>query len=469
VWPFLVLAALVVAGGGVAAFLLLQDDAKYPDEWDARVLPLAEFVQRERGLLFDHPVYVDFLDEAAWKEEAGIDADLTDEERQQLEHGEGMFRAFGLAEGDLDLLSDVDTLGTSGTVGQYRFEDERISVRGDALTANVKSTLVHELTHVLQDQHFDIGDRMKKLSKDSDYTETSEESVLDAIVEGDASRVETRYRSSLTPKQRRTLDVASKDESAEAMARIKKVPKVVISMVTSPYTLGEGLVTTVAEEGGNKAVDKLFRHPPKHESSLLDPFEVITGNTDAEKVEVPELEDGEKKFDSGEFGVLTWYLMLAERLPLQDALKAVDGWGGDAYVGFERGDATCARLAYVGDTAQDTTRMLSALQRWTADSPGSTAHVTRDGKQVRLESCDPGTTAHGGKDASENAILLVAVRSSIGIGLLAGGMQKSVAGCLAGKLSEEYPVSKLTDPKFGANDPAVTARVQQLAAGCREA
>ena len=84
---------------------------------------------------------------------------------------------------------------------------------------------------------------------------------------------------------------------------------------------------------------------------------MLDGDTGAEKVAVPKLADGEKKFDSGEFGVLTWYFMLAERLPLQEALAAADGWGGDSYVSFQRGDQTCARLSYEGETSKDTTRM----------------------------------------------------------------------------------------------------------------
>ena len=44
-----------------------------------------------------------------------------------------------------------------------------------------------------------------------------------------------------------------------------------------------------------------------------------------------------------------------------------------------------------------------------------------------------------------------------------------MAGCMADKLAQEYPVSQLNDPKFGADDPTVKARVQQLAIGCRSA
>jgi hypothetical protein len=36
------------------------------------------------------------------------------------------------------------------------------------------------------------------------------------------------------------------------------------------------------------------------------------------EVDVPELEGGEKKFDSGEFGALARYLMLSEPLPLPE-------------------------------------------------------------------------------------------------------------------------------------------------------
>ena len=36
-----------------------------------------------------------------------------------------------------------------------------------------------------------------------------------------------------------------------------------------------------------------------------------------------------KSFDDGAFGALTWLMVLSERLPTQQALTAVDGWGGD--------------------------------------------------------------------------------------------------------------------------------------------
>jgi hypothetical protein len=192
---------------------------------------------------------------------------------------------------------------------------------------------------------------VKRLDEESeDQPSTSESSVLDGIIEGDAERVARLYKQSLPPKQRRAVDRSSRQESAAAMKRLKRVPKVLLTLVASPYTLGEGLVQVVAADGGNDAVDDLFRDTPTHETALLDPLRVLTGDTGAEQVDLPEIEDGEKALDSsGEFGVLTWYLMLAERLPLKTALATADGWGGDAHVAFTRDGASCMRASYEGE------------------------------------------------------------------------------------------------------------------------
>ncbi|MEP6816491.1 MAG: hypothetical protein ABI873_13160 [Marmoricola sp.] len=241
----------------------------------------------------------------------------------------------------------------------------------------------------------------------------------------------------------------------------------VLTMMTSPYALGEGLVQTVAAHGGNAAVDELFRDAPTHESSLLDPFQVLAGHTGATKVDEPKVKAGEKKFDSGEFGELTWYLMLAERLPQLDALAAADGWGGDAYVAYEHNGDSCARMTYTGRTPRDSMRMFTALQRWVAAAPGSPAKVSRDGDLVRFESCDPGKAGVVGKDTSQDAVGLLTARTYLGVTILRSGAPENAARCVAGRLVRAFPLSQLVDPKFGADDPAVQARVRQLAVGCR--
>ena len=55
------MACVVVLAGGITAAVMRTGGGRLPSEWDARVLDLVHFVERERGALFDHPVPVDFL------------------------------------------------------------------------------------------------------------------------------------------------------------------------------------------------------------------------------------------------------------------------------------------------------------------------------------------------------------------------------------------------------------------------
>ncbi len=462
---------LVLVAGG--AFAVLHSQQKpgpsYPDHWDPRIAPYAKIAEQKRGLFFEHPVTVKFLPPAAFEKTVKTDEDKLDsDDRKELKQFTGLMRAFGLVKGDVDLLHASNEASGAGTLAYYSYDDKTITIRGKKLTPAVRFTLVHELTHVLQDQHFDTSARSKQLAKDTDDgADDNEESVFDALVEGDAQRVAALYRKSLSPKQRKAIDAGQDDEASQATKRTKKVPKVLITMIESPYALGEQMVEMVAAEGGNAAVDQMFRETPTHETALFDPFNVLAGKTGATKVDAPHLAKSEKKFDSGELGVLTWYFMLAERMPLREALAAADGWGGDAYVAYDRGDKTCARMNYAGRTPQDTTRMLVALRRWVAAAPGSPAKVTRAGRVLQFQSCDPGKKAKVGNDASEDALQLVAIRANVGLSFLRAHAPEKAARCVAVKFARDFTMSQLTDPDPYKGHPKLLAKGQRIVASCR--
>jgi hypothetical protein len=462
--------ALVGGPGGTAPPPAADAPQRHlPRHWDPRIAPYARIAAKERGLAFKHPVPVRFLSPVAFAKTLKTDdQDLSKADRRELEQTTGLLRAFGLLSGDVDLVHAVNDFSGSAVLAYYSFDDKRITVRGHRVTPSVRSTLVHELTHALQDQHFHISARTKALEKQEKRgPSTSEATVLQALVEGDARRVERLYRASLKPAQVRALDAAQQAEVTQAQPALDRIPKIVVTLLSSPYTLGEGLTQTAAIEGGTSAVDRLFRHTPTHDVALLDPLDAVIGHLRAVPVPVPSMQPGEKKFDSGEFGALTWYLMLAARLTPQSALAAADGWGGDAYVGYRDAGRTCARMTFAGRTPADTDRMSGALQQWVAAGSSATAQVSSADGRVSLVSCDPGTDVQAGSDDSDEAVELVALRTAIAVGLVHDGVPDSSAGCLAGRLVETYPLTSLEDPTFGADDADVQARVRQLAAGCR--
>lgn len=466
----LVVAVALVAGTG--AFLVLRgdgdsDDASHPKEWDARIKPYVKIVEDERDLTFKHPVKVRFLDKEAFEKTVRTDKkDLDKDERQDVKETTSLFRAFGLISGDVDLFESFNDATGAGTLAYYSFDDQAITVRGEKLTLASRATLVHELTHALQDQRFDIGDRFEKLGKEAkDGQPTTEGEALRAIVEGDAERVAERYRASLSSKERKALEKAESADSDESREELKGVPKVVLTLIGAPYALGQAVTETVAAR--NKYdVDELFEDPPPDDSVLLDPLKAF-GDLDRTKVKIPKVQAGEKKFDSGQVGSVVTYLILAERIPLRDALAAADTWKGDAYLGFKRADVLCVRVKYATSSDKRATRLTSAFEDWIAAAPGSSATISRDGDRVTFESCDPGKGAKLTNDASEDALKLVATRGYIATSVIRGGGSAEVARCFSRRVVDEFSIEDLSDPKFGANDPAVIKQIQEYAADCR--
>lgn len=475
-WIILLAVAVMVAGAGVAAFVLISEGTAkasgptYPTTWDPRVAPYVKITQNKRGLTFMHPVAVRFLPEKPFEKTVTADEDkLSAQDRKAMDQYTGLMRALGLIEGDIDLFKASNEVSGAGVLAYYSLDDKTITIRGDQVTPAIGATLVHELTHVLQDQHFGIGERKKVLLKQAEKSGSSAEaSVLDAIIEGDAVRVEGLYRDSLPARKRKALDDGQNTASTRASGRMrtKQVPPVMVTLQTAPYTLGQALVQAVAAKGGNGGVDTLFRDAPTEETVLMDPYRAAAGHRKAIELDAPTLEKGDKKLASNEFGVLSWYLMLAERLPVHDALRAADGWGGDEFVAFERGGSSCARLNYTGRTTQDTSRMLGALQKWISAAPGSPATVGLESGLVHFESCDPGKTADVGKDASQEAVNLVATRAYATMNLIKRGASEKRARCVAQRLTLVYSVAQLNDPALTSKHPEEATRMQRLTATC---
>lgn len=460
----LVLVAVVVVlallAGAAAVYVAFVRDTgpPHPDSWDPRVEEFVKIVEDERDLRFKHPVYVDFLEEAEFtKKVTSEDEDLTDEDREGIEQATGLLRALGLIEGDLDLFDTINKLNGTSIVGYYSYEDERIRIRGTELTPAVRSTLVHELTHVLQDQHFGLQEMTKSVEDDS-----AASGALDALIEGDARRIETEWRDGLSEKERKAV-VKSLDKQSQGVDEdTVDIPEVLTTMMASPYDLGEALLAVAVEKGGDRAVDELFETPPTTDEHQLDPWTLVQDHAVPLDVAVPKPADGAESFDEGPFGAVMWLLVLAERIPVKEALTAADGWGGDGYVAFERNGTACVRIDYRGDTLQDLDQMGAALTTWVARLPKASASVHVGGSMLTFESCDPGPKATSvATNSSRDAIVLALSRTYLSVTLAKGGFEPADARCAADRLVHKLTLKELNDPE---TDPQ---RVQRIIAPCR--
>jgi hypothetical protein len=442
----LVVIAMLASAAGAAAWRSVgrrPAAPPHPAQWDPRLADIVAFVEKERGHTFQHPVFVDYLPPDAFRRTLVADpGDISAKDRQEMERMVGFFRALGLVEGTPDLFGSTDQLSGDGTLAYYNPIDQRVRVRGTELTEAVKATLAHELTHALQDQYFEL----------SRHTGTEGDTVdrFRAVVEGDAMRVEHLWVDHLDPAARKAFDTGRDDEANAA--DFSAVPEVLTVLYGAPYSLGEPFVDLLAAVGGNEAVDRALKSPPASEEQLLDPFRYLAGDAPLPVAE-PALEKGEKRLDGGNFGAFGLYLMLSQRLAARDALKAVDGWGGDNYVYFTRQGRSCVRADFAGDNPGETDQLSDALQAWARAMPPGAASVVRHDGTVELDACDPGVGAKIGGPRLADAVSWPVVRTYSAVGAIKAGASQDDAACYAAGLLEAFGPDKLTsESKLSAAD-----------------
>ncbi len=447
--------------------------SKPPPTWDARIKPIAAKVEKLRGLEFDHPVQVDFLSEAAFEKKVAVDkGKLTKQEQREIETAQSQLRAVGLIGADVDIVDATSSLQTSGVLAYYDPKTKRVTVKGSSVDdIGLRVTLAHELTHALQDQHFDL----QKLERSAARMHAS--TPLRTLVEGDAVRVQRAYVDSLSQADQRAYAQQLQQESATARAEIasKGVPESLSVLFEAPYDLGPIMIDTVLARRDEAGINALFRKPPTSDSSYLTPSTLLDGSTFT-KVAPPKLVAGERAVGKPDvFGAFALYQVLASRLDPATALTAADAWGGDSMVTFTRKGVTCLRSTFVGRTGDGTHAIGDAITEWTAAMPAGTASTTVRAGRATLTACDPGASATEAPNRAVAALLLAVSRDELFLEALQQKLPVSVSMCTADGLVRDPAFQPILDS--GANDPgagpdqaaldAVRARVPEIVSECR--
>jgi hypothetical protein len=443
------LTTLVVVGTiGAAVVVAATRAIDRPDDWDSRVAPLAEFVERERGLEFDHPVTVEFLSPEEYSEAARFDmGELTPNDRQAIEDSAALYQALGLVPDDLDLVESTNAMADSGTLAFYDPIAERVTVRGTEMTTGLAVTLVHELVHVAQDQAFDL-ERPPPGDSAGAYEG------YDALIEGDATRVEMAYLATLGAEEQAGYWEDYDAEYEASQEQLSDVPGALQAMFGAPYALGPPMVDLLVADGGNDAVDDAFASPPASSEHLFDPrsFFLDDQPIEVEARDVPEEADAVGPPD--ELGATSIYLLLAEFIDPLVALSAADGWGGDAYAVYRLEDKECVRLDVVGDSPEETTELAAALREW-APLVGGASVVDADGK-ITVDRCAGGSGGAPVGDAAVgayDALTLPATRSQLMVAGMAQGQSHEDAFAAGDCFVRQVPIATLLESNSSGSRP----------------
>ncbi len=364
-WPWLLtgfaagvvtVPAVFLAGSASVSFM----QTRSVDRQVRTELPQLEaFVERTRGLSFVRPVRVEVLAEDDFYDalDEGGDTDPVDVSGSDA-------TAQALGEG-ANLSGRADGAFASGVDGFYDDQSHRLVVLGDVLDASTRQVIVHELTHALQDQHFDLGARA------AEARSPEQQLAWRALVEGDATRVEQAWYDAQPGDVQDELDDVVGGE-------VEPAQDVVQDLFGFPYYAGPGLVRALLNSGGQAALDHAFTAPPVDTGQVLHP-----GRTPGRAVPDPGGLPTGMVVDRGELGELGLAHLLG-RTATQPGPQAA--WLGDRYATVQEELGPCTYDDLVVLSPADRAPLLVALQGWAQGRDG--AAVTLAGPTaLRLRSC----------------------------------------------------------------------------------
>jgi len=194
----------------------------------------------------------------------------------------------------------------------------------------------HELTHALQDQHFDLEAMLRKVKDDDD-----EEIALHSVIEGDATLAGLAYISGGLTEELESKIVehfAAMPDSFEPES--SGTPLALSVPLMFQYVQGTRFVAEAWQRGGWSAVDAIYRDPPRSTQEIITPSLYFDHHRPPLQITLDgysALFPGWRKADEDTFGELLIKLILQRNLPPKSpALNLPTQWNGDHLVALEK-------------------------------------------------------------------------------------------------------------------------------------
>ena len=290
---------------------------------------------------------------------------------EETQAAETTMKKFGLAPADFQLRPFLVKLLAEQVAGYYDPKTQEFYLADWIDLDGQRPVMAHELTHALQDQHFNLRRFEDWPKHDSDA-----ELAAHALVEGDASYLMAQYVQR-NPMRQLAFLKSMMSGGAAASEQIEQAPRVLREQMLFPYLQGMAWVMQVYKRGGWEAVSAAYKDLPKSSEQVLHE-EKYAANELPRKVSVRDLSAalgrGWRMADNDVWGEWGCYLLLDEFLQSEDvSRRAAAGWGGDRYalfVGPRKADVVVA-LKTVWDTEGDAREFFDAYVRRTTKRYGA--------------------------------------------------------------------------------------------------
>jgi hypothetical protein len=244
--------------------------------------------------------------------------------------------AFGLLPKNFDLDSFMVELLTEQIAGLYDPKAHEFYIADWIPLDDQRMVMAHELTHALEDQHFQI-EAWLKAARPNDDAELARE----AFLEGSAMAAMVDYLLQGTGKSVTNMpefDPSLLTGDIGNSPSLQKAPPFIKDTLVFPYFAGMTFTAASLKPAGWGSIGQVFANPPASTQQILHPALYKSGHL-PEKVTLPDLEAklGKewKKLDDNLLGEFGWKEVLKQFLGQDRAEPLAAAWDGDRYVLFE--------------------------------------------------------------------------------------------------------------------------------------
>ncbi len=244
--------------------------------------------------------------------------------------------AFGLLPKGFDLDRFLVDVLTEQVEGLYDPKTQEFYIADWSPPSEQRMVMAHELTHALEDQHFQIEAWVKAARPNEDA-----ELARDAVLEGSAMAAMVDYLMLGTGSSLKDLpefDPSMLVGELGSTPTLQKAPPFIKDALIFPYLGGLTFSAAILKNTGWSGLPALFEKPPVSTQQILHPGLYRSGRT-PQGVTLPHLEkllgSNWSKLEENVMGEFGWKEVLKQFLDADRAKTLAAAWDGDWYALYE--------------------------------------------------------------------------------------------------------------------------------------
>jgi hypothetical protein len=360
------LATFLGLSAGILAFARATDDSQLLKTADEMVKTAA----RLRGLEPKSPIL------KGVKTRPEIAKYLNEKVQEEYKDGELQYagetlKKLGLIPPSMDYRDFLIKLLTEQVGGFYDTDTRTYYIASWLPVEEQKPVMIHELTHALQDQYFNI----KKIFDEDRKTHNDDRTLAhQALVEGDAVLV--MMQSIIEPFKRHfsqlpDLGFVTRTLAMESQSAVyNSAPVYIQETLLFPYAYGSSFLQQIWKQSPSwDSINKIYSDLPASSEQIMHPAKYY-GIRDnpipvGAAVYTAKLGKDWKVVYKNVLGEFSLGLLLSLELTEENARRAATGWGGDQVLLLQNKQGKNAVLvSTIWDTSDDADKFYAAMDEW---------------------------------------------------------------------------------------------------------